>query len=106
MRETRIYIGLNDKDTLHQKFETARYISILQQVCRSYHAAFSFQLAEGGYFHENGEYTQEKTLVLSLMDTDPALADEIAKDLCVFFNQESVLVTESAAEVRYISEKL
>ncbi len=106
MIETKIYVGLNDSATMEQKFDTDRYISILRRVCYSYHVPFSFTLSEGGYFHENGDYTQEKTLILSLIDTDPSLAEEIAKDLCLFFHQESVMVTEGKVEARFISETL
>ena len=31
---------------------------------------------------------------------------EIAKDLCSFFHQESVMVTDSAAEVYFVREEL
>ena len=106
MTETKIYVGLNDSDTMKQEHDTAKYVSILKNVCRSYGVAFSFSLQQGGYIHENGDYTQENSLVITLIDTDRALADEISKDLCAFFNQESVLVTETEIEARYISESI
>lgn len=93
MIKTDIYIGLNDMETKKQEFETSKYISILKNVCISYKVPFSFSLVEGGYIHENGEYTQENTLVLSLIDIRKSVVDEIAKDLCTFFHQESVLIT-------------
>ncbi len=106
MTETKIYVGLNDGYTLKQEHDTEKYISILKDVCRSYRIPFSFSLAQGGYMHENGEYTQELTLVISLMDTDKATVDEVAKDLCAFFNQESVLITEGKVESYFIRESL
>ncbi len=106
MTETRIYIGLNDSETLDQKFETAKYVSVLKNVCRSYKVAFSFTVANGGYMHEDGRYTQETSLVLSLIDADPAVVSEIAKDLCAFFNQESVLVTENEIKAYFVNESL
>ena len=75
MKKTDIYIGLNDQDTKEQKFETGKYISILKNVCISYGVPFSFSVIEGGYIHESGEYTQEKTLVLSLIGTERSLID-------------------------------
>ena len=106
MYETKIYVGLNDSETLTQHFSTEKYVSILKNVCYSYHVAFSFSTVQGGYFHEDGRYTQENTLVLTLIDTDRETVNEIAKDLCVFFHQESVLITEDEIRAYYINERL
>ena len=106
MKEIKIYVGLNDRETKEQKFTSDRYIKVLKEVCFNYHTPFSFVLHEGGYFHENGDYVQENTIVLSLIDVDMDVANEIAKDLCVFFNQESVLVTTGNVEKHFISEQI
>ena len=104
--ETKIYVGLNDSETMQQKYETERYVSILKKVCCSYHVPFSFSLAQGGYIHEDGRYTEEATLVISLIDVDRKLINEIAKDLCVFFNQESVLITDDRIRAYFVSQSL
>ena len=104
MTKTEIYVGLNDQDTKVQKFETAKYISVLKHVCISYEVPFSFNLIEGGYIHESGEYTQENTLVLTLVDVDKATVEEIARDLCAFFHQESVLVTSGSVDTYSIHD--
>ena len=106
MIETKIYVGLNDSQTLKQERETEKYISVLKGVCRSYRVPFSFVLEQGGYMHENGQYTQEQSLVISLIDVGAEIIQEIAKDLCVFFNQESVMITENPVNVYFISEGL
>ena len=106
MTEIKIYVGLNDSETLEQKHETGRYVSVLQQVCRAYRVPFSFTLSEGGYFHDDGSYTRVKSLVLSLIDAEKETAKEIARDLCAFFHQESVLVTEGQVESWYVRETL
>ncbi len=106
MDRTDIYIGLNNKDSKIQEFADEKYISILKKVCISYKVPFSFSLIEGGYIHENGEYTQENTLMLSLIGTEKDVIEEIAQDLCVFFDQESVLIASSQVEVRSISNRL
>ena len=98
MTQTEIYIGLNDEKTKEQKFDTALYVSILKTVCANYQVPFSFHLLQGGYIHDNGEYTQENTLKLTLLGVDPAVVEEIATDLCVFFHQESVLITTGEVE--------
>lgn len=106
MNEIKIYVGLNDSETMKQEHETQKYVKILKNVCYSYHVAFSFSIMQGGYIHEDGQYTQETTLVLTLIDTDAELVNEIAKDLCVFFHQESVMITESDIRAYFINERL
>lgn len=106
MTETKIYIGLNDSETMKQEHETDRYVRILKSVCMSYHTPFSFSFAEGGYIHENGNYTQELTLIISLIDVDKNIVNEIAKDLCAFFHQESVMITEGRIRSYFVNESL
>ena len=95
---------MNDAVTKQQEHPTKMYVDVMKNVCKSYHVAFSFIVSEGGYFHENGDYTQEKTLVLCLLDPEKGVVDSIARDLCAFFNQESVLITESKVRAYYIEE--
>ncbi|MBP3891986.1 MAG: hypothetical protein J6D29_07415 [Solobacterium sp.] len=68
-------------------------------MCRIYKVAFSVQEIKGGYFHEDGNYTEENTLMLMLIDVPEETVTEIAKDLCAFFNQESIMVTTSPTSV-------
>ena len=106
MVETKIYVGLNDSVEKKQLMETEKYISVLRNVCRGYGIPFSFDVEEGGYIHENGDYTRETTLVLTLIDIDKTIVNEVAKDLCTFFHQESVLITEGFVRSYYVSETL
>ena len=105
MTEHRIYIGLNDAETRSQTFGTEKYVETLKNVCRSYKAAFSVDIEEGGYYHEDGEYTEETSLVLVLINTDREKVQGIAKDLCALFHQESVLITEDVIDGRFITGK-
>lgn len=106
MQQTTIFVGLNDADTHVQKFDTERYLSILKKVCRAYRVAFSVNTVNGGYFHDDGSYVEETTLSLTLLDVPKETVTEIAQDLCAFFHQESVLVTEAAANAYFIREQL
>ena len=105
-KQTTIYIGLNDSETGMQKYESEKYLSILKNACRSYKIAFSVQMINGGYFHEDGRYTDENTLELRLIDVPDEIITELAKDLCAFFNQESVMVTSSPTSVVFIKDKI
>ncbi len=104
--QSTIYIGLNDAETGVQKFDTEKYVSILKNVCRSYQVAFSMHRLNGGYFHEDGRYTEENTLALMLLGVPKETVTEIAKDLCAFFHQESVMVTVSPCAVIFVKEQL
>ena len=95
LTETRIYIGLNDATEKKQLFETEKYMDVLKTVCRNYHVPFSVNKEQGGYFHEDGTYTEENSFVLLLIGTEREVVKNIAKDLCTFFGQESVMVTEN-----------
>ena len=89
-----------------QKFSTEKYLSILKNVCRNYQVAFSVHRINGGYFHEDGSYVEETSLKLLILGEDIELVREIAKDLCAFFHQESVMVVFSDAEVEFIQETI
>ncbi len=106
MTQSTLYIGLNDSITGVQEFDTDKYMSILKYVCKSYEVAFSIHQINGGYFHEDGRYTEENTLVLMLLDVEEKTVMEIAKDLCAFFHQESIMVTTAPSSVVFVSEKL
>ncbi len=88
---------------MKQEHETVTYVNVLKKVCSSYHVPFSVSLAQGGYMHEDGNYTEELTLVISLIDIDREIINEIARDLCDFFHQESVLITEDTVRTYYIN---
>lgn len=106
MIESKIYIGLNDETTNTQLYQNEKYINILRNVCYSYKVPFTFHVQEGGYIYNNGEYAKETSLCLTLIDVEKEIVDDIAKDLCAFFHQETVLVTTSEIKARFIHEGL
>ena len=99
---TQVYIGLNDGDAKEQRFDTDRYVSIMKRVCAQYGTPFSFNIMAGGYVHDNGEYTEEITIVITFIDVPQKTVNEIAEDLCVFFRQESVLITTSRIKTQQV----
>lgn len=102
--EFQVYIGLNDSETREQKFETDQYVSTLKKVCRQFGVPFSFDVVEGGYVHDDGEYTEEKSIALTFIGVPEETVNEIAKEICALFHQESVLVTADRIHVRSIRE--
>ena len=77
MQEVRIYVGLRDKDSHEQRFDTEKYKSILKDVCRNYHTPFSLQVIEGGYFHDDGTWVEENTLLITLIGIPEETGHEI-----------------------------
>ncbi|MDO5118195.1 MAG: hypothetical protein Q4D34_06885 [Eggerthellaceae bacterium] len=102
--ETKLFIGLNDAETKTQKFDVDQYVSVLNRVCVEYGVPFSFDVINGGYIHDDGEYTEENTIELSFINIEKKTVDRIAQDLCTFFNQESVLITEDRVKVRSVCQ--
>ncbi len=99
-----IFIGLADRETGVQKYSTEKYLSVLKNVCSNYQVAFSFHSISGGYFHKDGRYIEENTLSLMMVDVQENTV--IAKDLCAFFNQESVMITSSPTKILFVNEHL
>ena len=100
--EIKVYIGLNDSVTKKQEHDTERFVSLLKEVCVSHKVPFSFDIINGGYIHDDGEYTEEKTIVLTFIDVDKATVESIAQHLCELFNQESVLITIGLVKTQMI----
>ena len=99
-----IYIGLNDADTRQQKFDTDRYFKIVKNVLKNYKVGFSIKTSTGGYFHDDGDFVQENSIVVTLIGAKEDNVNEIAADLCAFFNQEEVMVSASEIETYSVRE--
>ena len=101
-----IYIGLNDRKTGKQEFNTENYLTVLKNTCRGYKVSFSVQVSNGGYITEDGQYVEENTLMLRLIGVPEYTVMEIAKDMSVYFNQECVMVAMNPASVVFVKESL
>ena len=105
MIEAKIYVGLNDKEKHEQIFSLEKYKSIVKSICRNYRVNFSLHILEGRYFHEdNSSYVEENTIMIT--GIEKKTIDEIAKDICAFFNQESVMIVYNPVNVFSVKENL
>ena len=85
---------LDNKTLYHeQRFDIEKYKSILKGVCKNYRAPFSLDVIEGGYFHEDGSWVDENTLLVTFIGIRKRTVYEIARDICTFFRQETVMIT-------------
>ena len=101
-----IYVGLADRNEYEQKVSFEKASSLVSNVCRNYNMSFSLVLQKGGYFHHNGQFVDETSLAVSLINADKHLVDEVASDLCCFFNQESVMVTCEKIQIYSIENNI
>ena len=93
MIESRIYVGLCDRDSHEQIYDTETYKEALKNICRNHKSPFSLQVIEGGYFHNDGSWVDENTLLITLIGTPQIVVYKIAKEVCTAFHQESVMIT-------------
>ena len=93
MIESRIYVGLCDRDSHEQIHDTETYKEALKNICRNHKSPFSLQVIEGGYFHNDGSWVDENTLLITLIGTPQMMVYKIAKEVCTAFHQESVMIT-------------
>lgn len=93
MIESRIYVGLCDRDSHEQIYDTETYKEALKNICRNHKSPFSLQVIEGGYFHDDGSWVDENTLLITLIGTPQMVVYKIAKEVCTAFHQESVMIT-------------
>lgn len=96
MIESRIYVGLCDRDSHEQIHDTETYKEALKNICRNHKSPFSLQVIEGGYFHNDGSWVDENTLLITLIGTPQMVVYKIAKEVCTAFHQESVMITSNA----------
>ena len=96
MIESRIYVGLCDRDSHEQIHDTETYKEALKNICRNHKSPFSLQVIEGGYFHNDGSWVDENTLLITLIGTPQIVVYKIAKEVCTAFHQESVMITSNA----------
>ena len=96
MIESRLYVGLCDRDSHEQIYDTETYKEALKNICRNHKSPFSLQVIEGGYFHNDGSWVDENTLLITLIGTPQIVVYKIAKEVCTAFHQESVMITSNA----------
>ena len=93
MLEARIYVGLRDKDSREQHYETDRYKAVLREICKDFRTPFSVQVMEGGYFHDDGTWVDENSQLITLIGAPRKTVYDIARAVCGVFRQESVIIT-------------
>lgn len=100
----KIYIGMNDKETLSQLCSTEDFIEIIQTVCEDRRIAFSMTEQIGGYTMHDGTFITERSLVLAISGLEKAQIMKLAESLRIMLNQETVMVSLEKPELFLITD--
>lgn len=85
-------VGLNDKDTKIQKLDSIEAYKIVENtLLNNGLSGYTIYQGKGLYKHDNGDITQENTLIIEIIFTTEEIVDKIIKILKQVLNQESVL---------------
>ena len=102
----KICVGLNDCETDCQKFDTEKYMTVIEYVCKNNNIAYSIETMRGGYAYENGGFARENSLGITLIGATKEVVNDLAAELCAMFNQESVLIFHDRVSAYFLTEKL
>lgn len=85
-------VGLNDKDTKIQKIDSIEAYKIVENTLLNNGLnGYTIYQGKGLYKHENGEITQENTLIIEVLFATDDIINKIIKILKLVLNQESIL---------------
>ena len=95
MKKYILTIGLNDKDTKVQKFDTITAYKLIEQTLKQYTDGYTIYETHGGYKHDNGiDFVSEHSIRVELS----IVTDIMVRTICntikapTMLNQESILV--------------
>ena len=85
-------VGLNDKDTKLQKIDSIEAYKIVENTLLNNGLnGYTIYQGKGLYKHDNGEITQENTLIIEVLFATDDIINKIIKILKQVLNQESIL---------------
>lgn len=84
-------IGLNDKDTYTQKFDTITAYKMIENILKPRANGYTMYETHGGYTHENGTYITETSIRVELQFISQAQVFIIANEIKTQLNQESIV---------------
>ena len=96
-----MYIGLNDKDTYEQIIPTEEAKAIVDEICFRYLDGYTIQDAQGSWVDEKGNATHEQTIVCYFNGADESAVANIADEILVRLNQNTVLIEKDEISMTY-----
>ena len=101
MKKHILYIGLNDKESKQQEISTLDAYKIIFNAVKKYYDGATITESRGFYTHESGAVTFENSLICSILFADDDKTRQLAEDLKILLNQESI-----ALEIQEINSSL
>ena len=85
-------VGLNDKDTKQQKIDSIEAYKIVENTLLNNGLdGYTIYQGKGLYKHDNGDITQENTLIIEMLFTNEEIVNKIIRILKQVLNQESIM---------------
>ena len=95
-------VGLNDKDTKLQRIDSIEAYKIVENtLLNNGLSGYTIYQGKGLYKHDNGEITQENTLIIEVLFTTDEVINKIIKILKHVLNQESILKQVQEIELSF-----
>lgn len=101
MKKHILYIGLNDKESKQQEISTLDAYKIIFNAVKKYYDGATITESRGFYTHDSGAVTFENSLICSILFADDDKTRQLAEDLKILLNQESI-----ALEIQDINSSL
>ncbi len=101
-----IYVGLNDEQACTQFFDTEKYVSLVEYVCKHNDIAYTLGTVRGGFMMPNGVFVRENSLDIMLINVSETTVEELAAELCAMMRQNCVMITKELAEMYFLSETI
>ena len=94
MKKYILTIGLNDKDTYVQKYDTITAYKIVENILSTYTDGYTIYETTGGYKHDDGTFITEKSLRVELLFISETLVRIIANKIKspTALNQETIVL--------------
>lgn len=90
MKKYILTIGLNDKDTKLQKFDTITAYKIVENLLKEHTTGYTIYETHGGYLHDDKTFVSELSLRVELMFITRKQIITIIKTLKQVLNQETI----------------
>ena len=101
-----VYVGLSHGTTFEQKFDTEKYISLVDYICKNNNIAYTLGTTRGGYQFISGKYVNENSLDVMMIDAPLDVVELLSSELCAMLGQECVMVTHDTVEMFYLSDSI
>lgn len=103
MLVTKLYIGLNDKDTKKQCFSDHIMDGQIRTILRDHGIdSYTMQSATGVYTHNNRITVLENTRIVTIIGLSEIKLIKLGDDLKFKLNQECIMLEQYECDVRFI----